>query len=191
QTDLSQAIETASGLYPDITFKHSNFNDYIEALTKALPDSLKEIKGELRSQQTDGWGTLVNTASARMYLKKMNREGEKILENVAEPLSTFAPMLGSDYQHDQFAYASKTLMQNHPHDSICGCSVDEVHREMVTRFEKAKHVAKTIIDDNLKAITPQIDTTCFKDKRENPLPFTIYNTSSYKRSVVVSLVWKY
>src|SRR5699024_4360478 len=106
---------------------------------------------------------------------------------VAEPLSTFAHMLGSDYQHDQFAYAWKTLMQNHPHDSICGCSVDEVHREMVTRFEKAKHVAETIIDDNLKAITPQIDTTCFKDKGENPLPFTIYNTSGYKRSGVVSV----
>lgn len=187
QTDLSKAIETASELYPDVTFKHSNFNDYIESLTKTLPDSLKEIKGELRSQQTDGWGTLVNTASARMYLKKMNREGEKILENVAEPLSTFAHMLGLDYQHDQFAYAWKTLMQNHPHDSICGCSVDEVHRGMITRFENSKHVAETIIDDNLQAITTQINTTDFKDKGENPLPFTIYNTSGYKRSGIVTV----
>src|SRR5699024_3671177 len=152
-----------------------------------LPDSLKEITGELRSQQTDGWGTLVNTASARMYLKQMNREAETLLENVAEPLATFAHTLGSDYQHDLFAYAWKTLMQNHPHDSICGCSVDEVHRGMVTRFEKAKHVTETIISDNLEAITPHIDTTRFKDMDEGALPFTIFNTSGYDRSGVVSV----
>src|SRR5699024_2782078 len=48
QTDLSKAIETANSLYPDVTFKHSNFNDYIEELTKTLPENVKEIKGELR-----------------------------------------------------------------------------------------------------------------------------------------------
>ena len=187
QTDLSKAIETANSLYPDVTFKHSNFNDYIEELTKTLPENVKEIKGELRSQQTDGWGTLVNTASSRMYLKQMNRECETLLENVAEPLATFAHILGADYQHDHFAYAWKTLMQNHPHDSICGCSVDEVHRGMVTRFENAKHVTETIIDENLEAITSQIDTTCFKDSQADALPFTIFNTSGYKRSGVVSV----
>lgn len=185
QADLSKAIKTARELYPDITFKHSNFNDYIRDLTETLPESLKEIKGELRSQQTDGWGTLVNTASARMYLKQMNRETETLLENVAEPLATFAHVLGSDYQHDLFTYAWKTLMQNHPHDSICGCSVDEVHRGMVTRFEKAKHVAETIINDKLDAVTSQIDTSSFKNADNDARPFTIFNTSGYERSGVV------
>src|SRR5699024_11027224 len=91
------------------------------------------------------------------------------------------------YPHDQFAYAWKTLMQNHPHDSICGCSVDEVHREMVPRFEKAKHVAETIIDDNLEAVTAQIDTTAWKDVAGEPPVFTVFNTSGYARSGVVSV----
>ena len=187
QTDLSAAIQTAEKLYPDLDFKHSNFNDYVKELTNTLPDSLKEIKGELRSQQTDGWGTLVNTASSRLYLKQMNRACETLLENVAEPLATFAHVLGAAYPHDQFAYAWKTLMQNHPHDSICGCSVDEVHREMVPRFEKAKHVAETIIDDNLEAVTAQIDTTAWKDVAGEPPVFTVFNTSGYARSGVVSV----
>src|SRR5699024_12026832 len=80
-------------------------------LTDTLPETLKEIEGELRSQQTDGWGTLVNTASSRMYLKKMNRECEKLLEKVAEPLSAFSHMLGEDAQKDQLRYAWKTLMR--------------------------------------------------------------------------------
>lgn len=187
QTDLPQAINTAKKLYPDMTFVHSNFNEYVEKLTATLPENLKEIDGELRSQQTDGWGTLVNTASSRMYLKIMNRTCEKLLAKVAEPLATFAYMAGEEYPHDQLTYAWKTLMQNHPHDSICGCSVDEVHREMVTRFEKAQHVTETIIDDQLETITSQIDTTCFQGLAGNPLPFVVFNTSGYNRSGVISV----
>lgn len=186
QKDLSSAIETAKELYPDVTFTHSNFNDYVQALTETLPEDLKEVRGELRSQQTDGWGTLVNTASARMYLKQMNRECETLLEKVAEPLATFAHLLGGSYEHDRFEYAWKTLMQNHPHDSICGCSVDEVHRGMVTRFENAKHVTETLIDGHLDVITSHINTTSFQEKDEHALPFTVYNTSGYERTGVVS-----
>ena len=32
-------------------------------------------------------------------------------------------------------------MQNHPHDSICGCSIDQVHREMMPRFEQVEQIA--------------------------------------------------
>src|SRR5699024_7792376 len=56
QTDLSEALKTAEALYPDVTFKHSNFNDYIASLSETLPADLKTVEGELRSQRTDGWG---------------------------------------------------------------------------------------------------------------------------------------
>lgn len=111
QTDLPEAIQTAEKLYPNIEFVHSNFNDYVDQLIKALPEDLKVIDGELRSQQTDGWGTLVNTASSRVYIKQMNQHCQTLLEKVAEPLSTFAYLLGEDYQHHLFTYAWKTLMQ--------------------------------------------------------------------------------
>ena len=125
-----------------------------QAVQHALNHELSIVKGELRSQRTDGWSTLVNTASARVYLKQMNQLGQAMLEKVAEPLAAFAHVLGvgKKYPHHLFTYAWKTLMQNHPHDSICGCSVDEVHREMVTRFEKSRHVAEAIVDDSKRAI---------------------------------------
>ena len=68
QTDLSQAIKVAQELYPDIEFKHSNFEDYIESLNEELAADMATITGELRSQETDGWYTLANTASARIYI---------------------------------------------------------------------------------------------------------------------------
>ncbi|QNF27514.1 alpha-mannosidase [Metabacillus elymi] len=187
QTDLPEAIRVAETLYPNIEVIHSNFNDYVGKLAASLPQNLKVIEGELRSQQTDGWGTLVNTASARVYIKQMNQLSQTLLEKVAEPLSAFAYLQGGDYHHHLIEYAWKTLMQNHPHDSICGCSVDEVHREMVTRFEKSKHVAEMIIDESLESISEKINTASFKKWGEDALPFTVYNTTGWDRTGVVSI----
>lgn len=187
QLDLPEAIRVARELYPDTEFIHSNFNDYLQSLENALDRELSSVRGELRSQRTDGWGTLVNTASARVYLKQMNQHGQVMLEKVAEPLSAYASLLGHEYPHHLFTYAWKTLMQNHPHDSICGCSVDDVHREMVTRFEKSCNVAESIVQDSIDAIATHIDTSSFAQYGEDARPFIVFNTTGKDRSGVVTV----
>ncbi|WP_169087410.1 alpha-mannosidase [Paenibacillus sp. PL91] len=187
QQDLSAALDTARQLFPDTEFIHSNFEDYLASVNGSLKRELSVVKGELRSQRTDGWSTLVNTASARVYLKQMNQLGQAMLEKVAEPLASLAYSLGHEYPHHLFTYAWKTLMQNHPHDSICGCSVDEVHREMVTRFDKSRHVAEAIIDESKAVIADAVDTTVFAQYGEDALPFVVYNTTGWKRSGVVEI----
>lgn len=187
QLDLPEAIKTAQKLYPDSLFIHSNFPDYIAAVDRAVDRELSTVKGELRSQRTDGWGTLVNTASARVYLKQMNQRGQALLEKIAEPLASQAMLLGQQYPHAKLTYAWKTLMQNHPHDSICGCSVDEVHREMVTRFDKSRHVAESIIDDSKRAIAESVDTTVFTRYGEDPVPLVAFNTSGWERSGTITM----
>ncbi|MDU0331089.1 alpha-mannosidase [Paenibacillus sp. 3LSP] len=188
QLDLPEAIRTAEKLYPDTKFVHSNFPDYLRELEAALEGrELSTVKGELRSQRTDGWGTLVNTASSRVYLKQMNQVGQALLEKVAEPLASMANLLGKDYPHHLFTYAWKTLMQNHPHDSICGCSVDEVHREMVTRFAKSRHVAEALIDDSKRVIADAVNTSVFAQYGEDPLPLVVFNTTGWSRTGTVSI----
>ncbi|MEK3944637.1 alpha-mannosidase [Paenibacillus sp. FSL H3-0310] len=188
QLDLPEAIETAKRLYPDMEFIHSNFPDYLKAVEGVMDRSnLSTVKGELRSQHTDGWGTLVNTASARVYLKQRNQEGQILLEKLAEPLASFAHLLGKEYPHHLFTYAWKTLMQNHPHDSICGCSVDEVHREMVTRFDKSRHVAETIVEDSKRVIAEAVDTSGFTAYGEDVLPLVAMNMTGWSRTGTVSV----
>ncbi|MEK3881708.1 alpha-mannosidase [Paenibacillus sp. PL2-23] len=187
QTDLPLAIETAKKLHPDIEFLHSSFESYLDKVRASLSGELSIVRGELRSQRTDGWSTLVNTASARVYLKQLNQLGQALLERTAEPLAAMAHMLGKPYPHHLFVYAWKTLMQNHPHDSICGCSVDEVHREMITRFDKSRHVAETIVDDSLQTIVSSIDTEVFAAYGRDALPVAVFNTSGWERTGVVSV----
>ncbi|MET3852383.1 alpha-mannosidase [Paenibacillus sp. OAE614] len=187
QTDLAEALDTARKLYPDTEFVHSNFPQYLESVKGHQENELSVVRGELRSQRTDGWGTLVNTASARVYLKQMNQHGQALLEKVAEPLAAYAHLTGQAYPHHLFTYAWKTLMQNHPHDSICGCSVDEVHREMVTRFAKSRDVAESIIDDSKRAVADAVDTSSFAQYGEDALPFVVFNTTGWERTGTVSV----
>jgi alpha-mannosidase len=185
QTDLSAALETARKLYPDYQFKHSSFAEYIEAVEAAIDRPLTVIEGELRSQRTDGWNTLVNTASARVYIKQANTKGQIMLEKIAEPAAAIAAHLGRAYPHHLFTYAWKTLMQNHPHDSICGCSVDEVHAEMMTRFAKSFHVAESLAQDSLRFLADHVDTSLFSN--QSAIPFLVMNYAGQARSGMVSV----
>lgn len=185
QSDVAEAIRTAQRLMPEYRFVHSNFDDYIQAVKGTLPEQLSVVKGELRSQHTDGWSTLVNTSSSRIYLKQLNQQGQSLLEKAAEPLAAFAYSTGESYPHHLFAYAWKTLMQNHPHDSICGCSVDEVHSEMVTRFAKSRHVAESIMEESLSVLAAKLDTSRFAAFGEEAFPLLVTNTTGWTRTGII------
>jgi mannosylglycerate hydrolase len=45
--------------------------------------------------------------------------------------------------------AWRLLLQNQPHDSICGCSTDEVHDEMKVRFRRCRRLGEAVRDGAL------------------------------------------
>ncbi len=185
QTNLSEALAVARKLYPDIEFVHSNFEDYIKCIKEEVEQELSTVKGELTSQETDGWYTLVNTCSSHVYLKRLNRKNEVALEQVAEPLSAWASVEGKEYPHDKLQYAWKILMQNHPHDSICGCSVDAVNKEMEIRFDRSTEVAKVVAEDAVAYLTSCIHTANFQ---KDDIPFVVFNTTGWEKSETVEVV---
>ncbi|MDR2833625.1 MAG: alpha-mannosidase [Streptococcaceae bacterium] len=179
QKDVGQAIDLANELFPDYEFKHSHFNEYLEAVQKDLPNDLATVRGELTSQETSGWYTLANTASSRVYLKQENIKTQTLLENVAEPLVVLANETTGYNPSDELRYAWKYLLQNHPHDSICGCSVDEVHQEMMIRYKKAQEVAKFVRDEATRRISEEINTSKFA---KNTFPFVVFNTAGTQKT---------
>lgn len=187
QKDLPEAIQLANEMFTDYEFKHSSFEEYMEAIKNNLPEDLQKVTGELRNQRTDGWSTLVNTASARIYLKQMNHKGQLKLERLLEPLATFANMNGEEYPEDYLRYAWKELMKNHPHDSICGCSIDEVHEEMVTRYKKVDQMTDKLIEDQTEKLVAKVNTT-LPEGFETAIPLIVFNTSGTKRHVTVEKV---
>ena len=154
---------------------HSTMPAYIEAVKKYIREhevEMRHVCDELREDR--GGSVLAGTLSSRMYLKQANHESETWLEKYAEPSSAFAWMLGKEYPADFLTYAWKLLMQNHPHDSICGCSIDQVHEEMMPRFAQVQQVGKELTDRSLEWIAGGIKT-------EGP-SLVVFNPLSWSRT---------
>ena len=69
--------------------------------------------------------------STRVWIKQENAACERLLLERCEPLDAFSGGSASESLRSLW----RTLLQNHPHDSICGCSIDDVHDlDMRPRF---------------------------------------------------------
>ena len=112
---------------------------------------LDTVYGELRGGEEYA-NLLPGVLSTRVYLKQANARVQTLLEKRAEPLATWAWLLGAPYPSGELRHAWKMLLQNHPHDSICGCSIDPVHEENVSRFEKAEQLAGAVVEQAAEVI---------------------------------------
>ncbi|MFQ5795343.1 MAG: alpha-mannosidase [Candidatus Bipolaricaulia bacterium] len=175
QSDLTEAIEGLNEKTGD-TFIHGTLTDFIDRVRASNPD-LKTVRGELHSSRY--YPVLSGILSSRTYLKQMNVRVQTLLEGYAEPLTAIARALELGYQPAPFLReAWRLLLQNHPHDSICGTSIDPVHEEMIPRFHQAEQIAEQVADEALRAIATSVNLKA--DDEE--IPILIFNPSSWRRT---------
>lgn len=178
QPEISTIVSQWNEEYgKDKVLVQQDFEYYINEVLKFNP-KLNTYQGELR------WGRyfhlLSGVFSSRMWIKQRNTEIEHLYEKYAEPFSTMAWALDNtdsfEYPKDYLWTGWTWLMKNHPHDSICGCSIDEVHQEMKTRFQWAEQIGKEILKDSFLEIVKQVKLDKTEDKKIalfilNPLPW--------------------
>jgi hypothetical protein len=73
------------------------------------------------------------------------------------------------------------LLENQPHDSICGCSVDAVHEEMRQRYEWVKEIGEEIVRQSLRtlgALGPDEPMGTIAVFNPTPQPATGYVTAT-------------
>ena len=74
--------------------------------------------------------------SARLYLKRANELAERRLLEVETLTALHTLHTGEPFPIDDLRLAWRQLLGRcQPHDWICGCSCDEVHRDMLVRYE--------------------------------------------------------
>ncbi|MBO4548562.1 MAG: hypothetical protein J5758_05030 [Abditibacteriota bacterium] len=153
--DVKQAAERMNGVFRHTECFPSDFFAFLteekQALSQMGTGSLPLFRGELRNASRQGmWNELFNgTASARVNLKQRNDRCEYLLTRVAEPLNAFASLWGNGDQKDFLDKAWKYLLRNHPHDSIVGCSQDQVHRDMLYRFDQSEIIADALAMESI------------------------------------------
>lgn len=86
-------------------------------------------------------------------------------------------------KHEIIHQTWRLLMENHPHDSICGCSVDQVHEEMKSRFDQVDQIGEELTRQSLAAIAEVVST----GNRPATLgAIVVFNPSGFVRTDSVS-----
>jgi alpha-mannosidase len=107
---------------------------------------LPVVRGELRDSYGYTW-TLQGTLGSRAAQKRMNARAQRLLERDAEPWSALAWRKGARARRPLVQAAWNTLLTAHPHDTLCGCSIDAVADAMELRVNAAAEQAAGIRDD--------------------------------------------
>lgn len=145
--DIPENIEVLKRLYPDCEIRTGDLLDLFEMLRaerNALPVAADDLN---RPTRDDGLFKylLIHTLSSRQSLKARNDACENLLLRFVEPFCGYLKAVGLRDYTPFLESAWKHLVMNHPHDSICGCSVDRVHDEMGYRFSQVESVCEAIV----------------------------------------------
>jgi len=111
--------------------------------------------GELRSP--DSSNILAGVLSARMPIKQRDLEVSSLLERIAEPLELLAWLHGGPDAIPALRQAWRLALENTPHDSICGCSIDQVHREMFPRYDRAEQLARQVARESMAHLVRRLE----------------------------------
>lgn len=158
----------------------SSPEEYLNCIS-IYKDRFMKLKGELYSGRFIS--VFPGVLSSRMYLKLKNDKCQKELIKYAEPFSVMSWLIGGSYDEDGLEASWKEMMKNHPHDSICGVGIDDVHSDMEKRFDASFRLSNRISIHALKSIVSEIDTSRHKDGEA----YVIFNPSAYERSACITI----
>jgi alpha-mannosidase len=126
---LPEAVRAWDELLPNVDARITSLEEYEANMTQ--PRGL--VVGEMVRGRYRPILRAVN--SARVWIKQENAACERLLLERCEPLDA----LSAGGAGEEVRSLWRTLLQNHPHDSICGCSIDDVHDvDMAPRFARVR-----------------------------------------------------
>ncbi len=140
QARLGRVIAEANEAQDGYQFEVTSLATHLAA---APSEGLPHWSGELRSGARTN--LLMGVASCRDDVKQAAARAERWLERVAEPVAALwvpAPNWPGEF----FDVAWLDVIRNAAHDSICGCSADEVNDAVLHRYAESTIVAEAITE---------------------------------------------
>lgn len=169
--NLKNQIKEINKLLKNYEIIISSPFDYLKAVQN---NHKKTISGEFLDESKNF--LLKGVYSSRIYQKQKNAIAQWDLSRICEPLATLAYINGySKNWQNEIDFAYKNTIKNHAHDSIYGCSIDEVHKEIDYRFMHTQQISNGI------------KKRVFRDLNENTDELSFLNLSNYDFSGVVEI----
>lgn len=183
QRAFSEIMSRLREAFPGTEFVHSSLTEFLRAI-RAAGIASRRFQGELRQGRLHL--NLPGVWSTRMYLKQLNDEAQSMLSRYVEPVCSFMQFFhGQEFPRGVIDHAWKRLLQNHPHDSICGCSTDQVHEEMVTRFRDVIESGDELIREQMERIIPSVACESASDRE---VAISVFNPLTESRTCVISRI---
>lgn len=138
-----------------IDIEQCRMDDYFATLRRWQKENNAEFsvyEGALNQGRDDE--LLRGCWAARIHLKRDNVIAQTAIENKIEPIYAFMEKKGlaGVYPRGYTDYYWKNLLKNHPHDSICCCSRDEIARHMEDNYARLDEVAKELEKRGMKTL---------------------------------------
>ncbi len=147
--ELVELVEAASERPERLRVELKTLPAYLEATDGA---ELARWRGELRSGARAN--LLMGVTSARIDLKAACARAERALERYAEPLQA---LYGEHWPERLLAIAWRRVLENSAHDSICGCSIDEVCAQVLVRYAEAEQIARGLAAGAVDVVARTVD----------------------------------
>jgi alpha-mannosidase len=184
---IGEALEIVREAMPDADIVFSTLPKFAAAVAK-YKDALPVFDGELIAVARDdgGYNYLISHCLSSHYpMKLANDRCQTALERWAEPFLVWAALLGKAPSPNFLDVAWQYLIQNHPHDSICGCSIDQVHKDTEYRYDQCELIAREVTHDCHASLLPR------EDKAAQALTLTVFNATPFASRRVVTAEFDY
>ncbi len=140
QPRLGRVVAEANAAQDDYEFVVTSLATHLAASPR---DGLPRWVGELRSGARTN--LLMGVASCRVDVKQAAARAERWLERVAEPLAALW-LPAADWPGAFLDVAWLDVIRNAAHDSICGCSADEVNDAVLHRYSESTRIAEALTE---------------------------------------------
>ncbi|HKG58024.1 MAG TPA: glycoside hydrolase family 38 C-terminal domain-containing protein [Candidatus Limnocylindrales bacterium] len=184
QASLPDLLEHARVAHPDTEIEIGSYDDYWRRLAPTLGE-LPVHRGELVAGRDAP--VLRGINSSRMYLKQAAERSERAIL-VAETLASLATLAGRTtyaYPRAELGRAWRQHVTNMPHDSISGCSVDEVAIDMLPRFTAAIRIAERIRREALASLAGEVEAFGYEPVRSASV--SVVNPLAHPRGGAVAI----
>jgi hypothetical protein len=159
---LPDRVAAADRLMPEAEVRIGSLAEHFDGGTDV---PLPAWRGELRSSARAH--LLPNVYSARVHQKRERGRIEALLERYAEPLAALVPEMR--WPGEELRRAWTLLLWNGAHDSACGCSHDQVARDVDARYAEARRIAESVAQEALDLLAGRASAAGVI--RFNPSPF--------------------